>query len=326
MIPDEWLDMAAARIAPHIVETPLSWDGEREIYLKWENHQVTGSFKARGAFNKVLSLADWERAAGLVAASAGNHGQGVALAAKLIGVRAEVFVPAQAGPAKIAAMRGMGAEVRAVEGGYSEAEYAARAYAAAEGKAFVSPYNDAQIVAGQGTMALECWKQLKQTEPSNQRMAATTWIVPIGGGGLISGFGAALSRREERHSLIGVQAEASPFTYSQFYHHTQEGIEDRPTLAEGLSGAIEADSLTIPMMQRYMDEVVLVSEHEIRDAIAFAWRTYAERIEGSAAVGLAAILSHKIKVHPAIVVITGGNIEDELHERIIGDYAARVED
>ncbi len=319
MIPSEWIEAARKRIAAHILETPLTWDAERGIYIKWENHQATGSFKARGALNKVLSLEGWERDAGLVAASAGNHGQGVALAGGLAGVPVEVFVPQRTAPTKIEAMRQLGAEVHVVEGGYVEAERAGRAHAAKTRKIFISPYNDAQVIAGQGTVALESVSQLEQMRrPAGaQAPSPRCWIVPTGGAGLISGCGAVLSRQSARPRLIGVQAAASPFAFSLFHQHTQEGIQDLPTLAEGLSGAIEDGSLTIPMLQHYVDDLITVSEEEIRRAIAFAWHVYGERIEGSAAAALAAIAESRIADRPALIVITGGNIEPDMHQAIV---------
>ncbi len=324
MIPNQWIEEASERIAPYIVETPLTWDAERQIYLKWENRQVTGSFKARGALNKVLSLADWERASGLVAASAGNHGQGVALAGRLTGVGVEVFVPSHTGPAKIASMRSMGAHVQVVEGGYPEAEHAAGTYAQQHGRTFVSPYNDPQVIAGQATLASESLRQIANAETNGPGAEALTWIVPVGGGGLISGSGAVLGREQARPRIIGVQPEASPFTYRLFHGQPQEDVEDRPTLAEGLSGSIDPASVTIPLMRQHVDDIVLVSEDQIRQAITLAWRTYGERIEGSAAVGLAAVLFGKVKGGPFLVVITGGNIEDDLHSEIIARHLSQV--
>jgi threonine dehydratase len=326
LIPDQWLEAAEQRISAHIVETPLTWDAERGIYIKWENHQITGSFKARGALNKVLSLADWERSAGLVAASAGNHGQGVALAGRLVGAAVEVFVPRHTGPAKVEAMQHLGARVHLVEGGYSEAEQAGREYAAKTGRAFVSPYNDGQVIAGQGTVALESLRQLaRMTEEAGAGAAPIgCWIVPTGGAGLISGCGAVLSRLNPRPRLIGVQAAASAFAYSLYHRHTQQNVEDNPTLAEGLSGAIEDDSLTIPLLHRYVDELLLFSEAEIERAIASAWLNYGEKIEGSAAPALAAILENKVEERPAVVVITGGNIEPDVQQAIVAAHEAEA--
>src|SRR5690606_6892457 len=150
-----WLQEAARRIAPHIRVTPLMHDAENDLYLKWENQQVTGSFKARGAINKVLLLQDWEREQGLVTASAGNHGQGLALAGKIVGAPVTIFASEHASPKKVAAMRALEAEVRLVPGGYGEAEQAGVEYARQHNATWVSPYNDGQVIAGQGTLALE---------------------------------------------------------------------------------------------------------------------------------------------------------------------------
>jgi threonine dehydratase len=329
VIPYEWFEQARQRVAPHILATPLTLDRQREIYLKWENHQVTGSFKARGALNKVLSLEDWERAAGLVAASAGNHGQGVALAGHLTGASVEVYVPKHAVPSKVDAMRRLGAKVHFVDGNYPEAEAAGRSYAREQHRQFVSPYNDGQVIAGQSTLALEILDQLAGSTGwrSEQGMQAlpeiANWIVPTGGGGLISACGAVMARLPRAPALVGVQPVASAFAYSLFHRHTQEGVEDDPTLADGLSGAIENDSVTIPMLERYVNDLVLVSEGAIERAIAFAWEQYQEKIEGSAAVGLAAVLEGLVKARPCVVIITGGNIEADVFDKIIARHAVQ---
>ncbi len=330
MIPYEWFEQAQKRIAPHILKTPLTHDAKRGLFIKWENHQVTGSFKPRGALNKVLSLADWERAAGLVAASAGNHGQGVALAGGLTGAAVEVFVSKHAVPAKVEAMRGLGAKIFFVEGGYGEAESAGREYAKSNQKVFISPYNDGQVIAGQGTIGLEILRelypnqnpatiQIKEENSRNEEIA--NWIVPTGGGGLISALGNLLQKLDPRPRLIGVQAAASPFTYSLFHRKTQAGVQDLPTLADGLSGAVEEGSVTIPMIEEFVDDFLIVPEEEIERAIAFAWYVYHEKIEGSAAVVLAAVLSGKVRERPSVVIISGGNIQSDVHEKIVAGYA-----
>jgi threonine dehydratase len=313
VIPYEWMVQAQQRIAPYIQETPLMNDAGRGLFIKWENRQVTGSFKPRGALNKVLSLEDWERAAGLVTASAGNHGQGVALAGKITGAPVEVFVSDHAVPVKVQAMRELGAQVHAVPGGYAEAEAAGRQHAREHQREFVSPYNDGQVIAGQGTIGLEIMQELGGARVAN-------WIVPTGGGGLISAIGTLFARTADCPRLIGVQAAASPFTDSLFHHHTQEGVRDLPTLADGLSGAVEEGSVTIPMMERYVDDFVTVSEEEIARAMAFAWYVYGEKIEGSAAVALAAALGGKIQARPSVLIMTGGNVDPDVHHRIIGDH------
>jgi threonine dehydratase len=323
MIPADWLQLARERIRPHTVRTPLTYDARNNLYLKWENHQVTGSFKPRGALNKVLSLEDWERKGGLVAASAGNHGQGVALAASLTQTRAEVFVPVSAPSSKVEAIRALGGEVIHIDGGYGETERAAKRHAEAHGRVFISPYNDGQVIAGQGTIALEIIEQLReqfQVDPSS----IPTWVLPTGGGGLISGCGAALASSGERTALVGVQPEASAFTFNLLRGGSQAGVIDGATLAEGLSGAIDEDSITIPMMRRLIQEIVTVTEDAIARAIAHAWWTHRERIEGSAAAALAAALDGTVRARPAVVVLTGGNIETDVFERIVAQYPLQV--
>jgi len=311
MIPLEWLFEAAERIAPHILHTPLYCLPNNDIYLKLENHQVTGSFKTRGAINKVLTLQDWERKLGLVAASAGNHGQGVALAGNLVNAKATIFASEHAVPAKIEAMRALGAEVHLVQGGYGEAELAGLAYAKENGAIWISPYNDGQVIAGQGTLGLEIGKDLPLQQGS-------TWVVPAGGGGLVAGIGVAIQNLNPRPQLVAVQSEASSFLYNLYHRNTQADVIELESLADGLAGPVEEGSLTIPMVKKYVDDFVLVSEEEIYRAISDAWQQYHERIEGSAAVALAAVLYGKVNKRPVVVVISGGNIQPEIHKKIIG--------
>lgn len=313
MIPLEWISQAQKRIADHIRCTPLSHDEDLDLFLKWENRQVTGSFKARGALNKVLSLEPWERDAGIVTASAGNHGQGVALAGKLTNAPVEVFVSESAVAAKVQAIQALGAQVHFVPGGYAEAEAAGKKYATEQHKTWISPYNDGQVIAGQGTLALEIAAQIPVS-------ADQTWFVPVSGGGLLAGIASGLQSAPSRPRLIGVQAEASPFMHALFYRGTQVDVPDLPSLADGLTGAVEEDAVTIPIIKKYVDDILLLSEEEIARAVAFAWRRYGEKIEASAAVGLAAVLSGKSTARPALALISGGNIQPETHARIISDY------
>jgi threonine dehydratase len=312
MIPEEWIEQAALRIAPHIRRTLLTNDAELNLYLKWENQQVTGSFKPRGALTKVLSLEAWEQSAGLVAASAGNHGQGVALAGQLVDAPVTVFVSNHAVPAKIDAMRSMGATINFVEGGYELSESSAIQYAREQNQTWVSPYNDGQVIAGQGTIGLELKRDL-------QDKGGLTVVVPTGGGGLLAGIGAAVENEPFCSRLVGVNAEASAFMHALYKRGNQDGVPDMPTLADGLSGAVEDGSLTIPLVRQYADDVITVTEDEIGRAIAFAWRKYNQKIEGSGAVGLAAVLAGKINP-PAVVIITGGNIQPEVHAELCLRY------
>jgi threonine dehydratase len=315
MLPLNWLTEARQRIAPYIYETPITYDPELDIYLKWESEQITGSFKARGALNKILSLQPWEAERGIVAASAGNHGQGVALAARLVGAHAIIFASAQAVPAKLEGMRALGAELKLVSGGYSEAEKAGLEYAQANQLTWVSPYNDGQVIAGQGTIALEALLQAVHLTKAPQ-LDQAAWVVPVSGGGLLGGIGIGLSYQAPQANLIGVQSEASPFMHALFYQGTQTDVIEQASLADGLAGSVEEGSITIPLVRRVAREIVLVSEPAIRDAIGYAWRVLGHKIEGSAAVGLAGIMAGKITQRPALVVISGRNIQPEIFKEI----------
>ncbi len=312
IFPLEWISRAEERISPHVHVTPLTHDTDRDIYLKWENHQVTGSFKARGAFNKILSLETWEQQSGIVAASAGNHGQGVALAGKLVGAPVTVFTSQNASPLKIDKMRALGADVRLVPGGYEQAEAEGIRYAAENHKTWVSPYNDAQVIAGQGTIGLEIARQM-------ELMSEMTVLVPVSGGGLLAGIAAALAGSPQPPRMVGVQAGASAFMHALFTRNNQDNVPDLPTLADGLSGPVEKGSVTIPLIKSLVDDILLVNEEEISRALAFAYHVYGETIEGSAAVGLAAVLTGSIKP-PAIVVVSGGNIQPEIHVQVCARY------
>ncbi len=314
MIPYDWLLEAQERVRPYLHTTPLTRDPDLDIFLKWENRQVTGSFKARGALNKVLGLERWEREAGLVAASAGNHGQGVALAGRVVQAPVKIFVGETAPQMKIERIRALGAEVIQIPGGYGDAEQAGLEQVASIGGTWISPYNDGHVIAGQGTVALEILEQLPALmETPAERF---TWVVPAGGGGLVAGIGAALSRCNPRPRLVAVQTDTSPFLHALFHQGTQVGVVERPTLADGLAGPLEEGSITIPLTRELVDDVLLVSEEEVEAAIWFAWQKYNERIEGSAAVALAAILSGKIHQRPAVITLTGGNIQDNVFDQI----------
>lgn len=316
MLPFEWVTQAAERISNYIVRTPVIYDKDLNIFLKLENKQVTGSFKIRGALNKILTLEKWERDQGLVTASAGNHGQGVAFSGGIVGSPVIVFASDHAVPSKVDAMRKFGADVRFVNGGYGLAEQTALEYSRQNHLTYISPYNDGQIIAGQGTIALEVIQDFNE-------LTGLTWVVPVGGGGLISGIGSVIQTKKIITELVGVQPEASAFTYSLFYKGHQSNVTDLPTLADGLSGKIQTDSITLPIMRNVVDQIILVDENEIENAIAYSWFKYHEVIEGSAAAALAAVISGKIKT-PCIVITSGGNIQTEIHSQICQKYAGRI--
>jgi len=319
MIPIEWFLQARERIAPHIITTPVLVDQESGHIFKLENRQTTGSFKLRGALNKVLSLKDWETQNGLVAASAGNHGQGVAMASRLVGAHATVFVPQDVSSVKLEGMRQLGAEVILVEGGYELAEVEAQKFALDQSAAWISPYNDGQVIAGQGTIALELADQV-----TLDKMKAC--VIPVSGGGLIAGMGPVLKHFHPNMRIIGIQAAGSPFMHGLFYHNSQDGIEEVLGLADGLEGRVEEHSITIPIIRSVVDEIILVTEAEIETAIAHAWGKWQERIEGSAAVTLAALLSGKMVAGPSVFVFSGGNIHSSLHEQVMQKHREAYSD
>lgn len=311
MIPAAWVKEAAARIGGFLYDTPITDDKKLGLYIKWENQQKTGSFKLRGALNKILSLSQEELSRGVITCSAGNHGQGVAVAAAQVGARCVVYASDHAPLVKINAMRDLGAEVRLVAGGYVEAETRAISAAREGGEIFISPYNDPLVIAGQGTIGAEIDEQLGDL--SNLK----SMLVPVGGGGLLSGIGTYLQQHKTRPKLVGVQSKASPFVHNLFTNGNQEGVEETDSIAEGLAGEIDHESITIPLLLTYLDDVILVSEDEIRQAIRYAWEVHHQVIEGSAAVGLAAKLTGKINLSPALTIATGGNIQPELFNAII---------
>jgi threonine dehydratase len=321
MIPDTWFLDAQQRIGKYITTTPLIYDPDNDIYLKCENQQVTGSFKARGALNKVLSLQTWEKERGLVTASAGNHGLGVAYAGKIVGAHVKVFVSDQAVPTKIEAIRELNAEIYEVCGGYGETENEGKTYAIHHGATWISPYNDGQVIAGQSTICLEILLQ-------NPELISASWVIPVGGGGLISGIGAALKDKHlnlpfkdpqnpDYPKIIGVQSLASPFMYTFFRSGSQANIVELPSIADGLSGPVEKGSITFPIVKKVVDDFILVSEEEIAQAIKYAWQKYTQRIEGSSGAALATILASKLNDRPVVIILSGGNIQPELHQQIL---------
>lgn len=315
MIPTEWLIEARQRVSPYIRQTPITYDADLDVYLKWENQQVTGSFKIRGAINKVSSLKDWETQRGLITASAGNHGAGLAYACAQIHKQVHVFVPESTPQIKIDHIKEYGSIIHFVSGTYGVTERYAIDYALQNQAIYISPYNDGQIIAGQATLAMEAIEQLNQ-------MALYDWVVPVGGGGLISGVGTVIKSKtfinhETAPQLIGVQSEASPFMYHLYKSGSQDNIKELPSLADGLSGEVEPFSITIPIVKNLVDNILLVTEEEIKEAIRYAWIKHHQMIEGSAAVALAAALSNLIPKRPLILIMSGGNIESEVHQQIL---------
>ncbi|HEX6308098.1 MAG TPA: threonine/serine dehydratase [Longimicrobiales bacterium] len=305
---------ARGRIADIVRTTPLERSDSlsdragREVLLKLECWQPTRSFKVRGALNAIQSLPAAQLGRGLVTASAGNHGLAVALAARFAGARAIVFAPRTAPELKRRRIMRLGADLRADTGTYDEAEAAARAFAVESGAVFVHAFSDPAVVAGQGTIALELLEQCP---------ALREVIVPVGGGGLISGIGLVLKALRPATRVIGVQSTQTRAMHAAFAAGHVVTVPAPPTLADGLAGC--TDEASFRRARRVVDELLLVSEEEIADAIRFLYDEDAVVAEGSAAVGVAALLSGRVQATgPAAVVVTGGNIDGGLLAQTVG--------
>jgi threonine dehydratase len=281
-----------------------------EVLLKLENQQLTGSFKPRGALNKMLQLSEGERARGIVAASSGNHAQGVGHASRMLGVEATIVVPANTPKVKIDAIRRYGVELIVHGDEYMDAERLARRMEREEGKPFVSGYNDFDIIAGQGTIGLE----MAEAHPD-----LDTVLVPVGGGGLVSGVGKALKSISEGIEVIGVQSVASPVMCESIRQGRIVEMELGDSVAEGLHGGIEEGSVTFDMCRECVDDFVLVREETIVRAIGLMLTEERQVVEGSGAVGVAAIMEDPRRFSDSRVgvVVSGGNLEKELMEEAL---------
>ena len=302
---------AAERIQPVVLETPaehidgLAAESGTKIFFKLENLQKTGSFKLRGASNKILSLSPEQAARGVIAASNGNHGLGVAAAAKAAGIAAEVYVSNHVSPSKAGRIEGYGARIKRIGNDPLEAELAARAAADEEGKVFISPYNDAQVMAGQGTIAVELLRQL----PSLDAL-----FVAVGGGGLIGGIGAYMTFKSPRTEIVGCWPENSPVLYESIKAGHILEVPEEPTLSESTAGGLEPGSVTLDVCSHVIDSSVLVSEAEILDAMRRVRDLKGWIIEGAAAVAVAAFLKDagRYKGKRVAVVICGANVSEKV--------------
>jgi len=316
LIPLQKIEQAYQRIKDVVVHTPFSYapflSGESgvEVYLKKENLQMTGAFKLRGAFNKVASLTDAERAQGVVAASAGNHAQGVAYSAQHFGIRAVIVMPDSTPLTKINGVRHFGAEVILAGSNYDEAYAYATTYGADNGLVFVHPFEDEEVIAGQGTIALEVLEDAGDLDAV---------VVPVGGGGLISGIAATIKAINPKIEVIGVSAAGAPALKNSFDAKTPIDSLSVRTIADGIA-VRDCSPITLNYMLETVDTFITVDENEIASAILFLLEKQKLVVEGAGAVGVAALL-HKKLPHLAgkkvAVVLSGGNVDVTLLSVII---------
>jgi threonine dehydratase len=309
MVSVDDIEQARKRIKGHIRTTPLHHSQylseliDGSVSLKLESEQVTGSFKVRGALNRLMTLTKEEAARGVITASTGNHGLGTAFAAKKLGISAQVVFPNDASVVKLKKMQKAGVEV-IQDVGYAEVEPYARKLAEERGLTYVSPYNDPMIVAGAGTSGLEIIEQLGNIDAV---------IVPVGGGGLISGIATVIKAMSPHTEMIGVQSEVSPEVYESWKAGHWVDSEESDSLAQGLMGGVEPDSITLDIIQEQLDRIVLVSEKSILEAIRVLYEKEKLVIEGAGAASTAMLLEYKAELvgKRVVAVVSGGNISEE---------------
>ena len=317
------VERAAELIRGQVRETPLLAAGELSrrvgvpVVLKAECLQLTGSFKVRGAFYKMGRLSRDELDRGVATASAGNHAQAVALVADRLGTHADLFMPIEAPLAKVAAVRGYGGGVHLLEGSYDEAAKAAAAFAESEGKTLVPPFDDPEVVAGQGTVGLEVARQAPAT-----RLV----LVPLGGGALCAGVAIAIKSLIPEAKVIGVQAEACAPYVDSLAAHRAIGARSASTICDGIA-IKQPGELTLPLVERHLDGVVTVSDDQVAEAMVLLLERSKLVVEGAGAVGVAALLTGKVKppaTGETCVVLSGGNVDaSRLAECIrLGETAA----
>lgn len=308
---------ARRRISGHILSTPLVLSptlshlcGAR-VGLKLEHHQITGSFKLRGAMNAILKLTEAERARGVVAASTGNHGRALAHAARAVGSRATICISRLVPENKVSEIRRLGADVRIVGSSQDKAQQEVDNLVANNGLVMLPPFDHPDIVAGQGTIGLDIVEAIPDV---------ATVLVPLSGGGLAAGVAAAVKSMRPRAQVLGITMERGAAMKASLGAGRPVQVEEVPSLADSLGGGIGLDNkVTFNMCRALLDDVVLLSEDEIAEGIRHAYEKEREVIEGAGAVGIAALLAHKVANLRGSValVLSGRNIDMGLHRRVV---------
>jgi len=310
---------AENRIRSHIRETPLEYSFPlsnllgMNVYLKLENLQFTGSFKVRGALNKIMSLTKDERSRGVITASTGNHGMGVAYALKALGEKGIVCLPEIASKQKIEMLKNYGMEIIFFGSECAQTEIHARNISQKKNTVYISPYNDPQIIGGQGTIGLELNRQLDQVDAV---------FIAVGGGGLISGIAGCLKEPGQNTRIIGCSPENSPNMHESVQAGKIVESQDLPTLSDGTAGGMEPDAITFVLCQKYVDDWLLISEDEIKNAMKMIFDQHRLVIEGSAGVAVAGLIQSKEKLDLSkeanvVIVICGGNVDINKFKEIV---------
>lgn len=304
---DEAVRAAEDVIRRYIRETPVEPSpelstGSGNVWLKLENQQITGSFKVRGALNKLLHLEENERRRGVVACSAGNHGLGVAFASQVCGISSTVFVPQTIDLQRRRELERFAVDLRVGGASYADAEHKALTFAREMDLPFVSPYNDPLVIAGQGTVAIEIARQLPELD---------IVVVAVGGGGLAAGVGAYLKALKPHVLVVGVSPVNSAFMFDAVNGTPLEFSADLPTLSDSTAGAVQEGSMTIPLCKGVVDQWILVDEDDIRAAMRYLFYEHRLVVEGAGALSVAAYVKEQDRfkdAHTALVVC-GSNID-----------------
>ncbi|MFX1252523.1 MAG: threonine/serine dehydratase [Promethearchaeota archaeon] len=307
---------AEKRIRKYIRETPLEFSpylsqlGKSNVFLKLENIQLTGSFKVRGALNKLISLSKEERAAGIITASSGNHGLAVAYALKTLGGKGRVILPDYTVKTKINALQYYNISISFHGSDCEETEAFARTTALDNNQIFISPYNDPQIIGGQGTIGIELMRQLERIDAV---------FVSVGGGGLISGIAGYLKSINKDIEVIGCLPENSPVMYESIKAGEIISMESKSTLSDGTAGGIEPNAITFDLCKAYVDDFILVTESEIKEALKLILEKHHLVIEGAAGVAVAAYLKKKEQFEDKniVLIICGANISVDTIKEIL---------
>ena len=307
---------AESRIRPCIRETPLEYSlylsnlGDCRAYLKLENVQITGSFKLRGAANKLLSLSEGEKMRGAVTASSGNHGTAFAHMTNHLEMRGTVVLPKNASPVKIEALRSLGAEAVLFGEDCIDAERRGRQLAEERGAVYVPPYNDPLIIGGQATIGIEIHNRLKDVD---------VIIVPVGGGGLMAGAGGYLKTVNRSVFAVAAQPEHSCVMYESIKAGRILDIPSRPTLSDGSAGGIEPGSITFPLCRDIIDDFILLREEEIASAVRFMLEIHALLVEGAGALPVAAFRKYPERYagRTVVMVVSGGRISPDVLRNLL---------